>query len=158
MSAFSKYRRLGLADRADGDSVVRAPVGRRPPTVSGHVEPVRHFLSPTRNIERLAPVVGDPHGLAVFDLGDRHIAVDGAVPVVGAPLDEQKVAEMAAFSNCKSELLEVPLDGADPVAAPDDLSHLRPFPNRVVCQRQPEDVGEPCRAIRNALDAVGLSE
>jgi hypothetical protein len=56
---------------------------------------------------------------------------------------------VATFSNRKSELLKVPLDRADQIAASDDLSHLWPFSNGVVCQRHPEDVGETCRAIRN---------
>src|SRR5207247_6817183 len=66
-----------------------------------------------------------------------------------APLDQQEVTEAAALPDSKSELFEVSLDRTNEVTAPDDLAHLRPFSNDIICQGHPEDVGEAGRAIGN---------
>ena len=106
--------------------------------MGGIFEPVGQVFSPLRRIEWLAPVVGDAYGLAVFELRDRNVAVDGTVAVVVAPLDHQEVAEPAALPDCQSELLEGSLDSTDELPPPHGLSHLWPFADQRVCQWHPQ--------------------
>jgi hypothetical protein len=104
-----------------------------------HVQPRCQRLPPSRRCERLAPVVGHADGLSVAELGDRDVPVHPAVAIVGAPFDDEGVANRVPPAHPEPQTHEVGFDLADSRPPLDPLATLGPLAHGVLGQPNAED-------------------
>ena len=80
-----------------------------PIPVGGHVEGHSEWSAPFGRGGGFAPVVGDPYGLTVAELGDADVTVQASVAVITGPFDDDGVLEVKSSADFEGEFRKVAL-------------------------------------------------